>query len=110
MLRKASLPVVLASVLGSGCGAGPDRGPAWPKPHEREADGGESLAPRQPGAVAEIEKAEDASPSTPAPAAPVTSGAAALPAAGSDRPAPEDPAQKEPDVLTTEEIVIEIED
>lgn len=108
MLRKASLAVVLASGL-AGCGAGRDRGPAWPEPHEREVDGGESLAPRQPAAVVAIEKAEDATPGTAAPpAAPGTADAAAAP--GSDRPAPEDPAQKDPDVLTTEEIVIEIED
>jgi hypothetical protein len=112
MLRKASLVVVLAILIApglAGCGAGRDRGPAWPEPHEREADGGESLAPRQPGAVAEIEKAEDATPGTAAPPdAPGTAGAAA--ALGSDRPAPEDPAHKDPDILTTEEIVIEIED
>jgi hypothetical protein len=109
MLRKASLASVLALGLAA-CGGSPDPGPAWPKPQASETDGGESLEPRQASSVAAIEKAEDAKPSAtePAPASP-TAAPAAAPAATPDAPAPEAPKELE-DVLTTEEIVIEIED
>jgi len=84
-------------------------GPAWPKAHASDDDGGESLAPRDPAksiAVA-AEAPDDDNPApaaapaaTPAPA-PVTEGAA--PAAA--------PAAAQPeDVLTTEEIVIDVGD
>ena len=114
MLRKASLAGVLATVaLGlAGCGASRERGPAWPKPHASELDGGESLSPRQASAVAAIEEAEDATPSASSSAAPA--GAAPALAPGKpDKPASETPAAREPkdpDVLTTEEIIIEIDD
>ena len=103
---------MLLGLLGllAGCGGGRERGPAWPKLHEREADGGESLAPRQPSSVAAIEDADDAPPAaaTPAPAAGAAAPAAA-PASKAERPA-EAPAPREPDVLNVEDIIIEIED
>jgi hypothetical protein len=117
MLRRASLAGVLAASLGlaPACGAGRDPGPAWPKPHEREADGGESLAPRLPGVAAAIERAPDQTSSAPgrpaaAAAAAGVAGAAAAPAPRTDEPAAEAPAPKDPDVLMTEELIIEIED
>jgi len=110
MLRLAWLVGVLAGTLAA-CGGSHERGPAWPKLHASEPDGGESLAPRQPGSVAAIEEAEDATPSVsaaaPAPAAAITPAAA--PAARSDRPS-EAPPAREPDVLQAEEIIIEIDD
>jgi hypothetical protein len=106
MLRTALLACLLAA-----CGGSRDRGPAWPKPSPSETDGGETLEPRQASAVAAIEDAEDATPSAGAPAATTTTPAAtpAATPARTDRPASETPA-REPDVLTTEDIVIEIED
>jgi hypothetical protein len=108
MLRTASLVGVLVGML-VGCGGAPERGPAWPKASPSETDGGESLAPRQPSSVAAIEEAGDATPS----AAPPASAAAAAPAAAparADKPAAESPPPREPDVLTTEDIIIEIDD
>lgn len=111
MLRKAVLAGVLVSLLAA-CGGSRDRGPAWPKLHESETDGGESLAPRQQSSVAAIEDADDATPAADAPAAPASAAAApaAAPAGKPDKPAADAPPPKEPDVLTTEDVIIEIED
>jgi hypothetical protein len=110
MLRKAARAGALIALL-VGCGGSRDRGPAWPKPHASETDGGESLASRQASSVAAIEEADDA---TPAPATPAPAGGAVAPAAAPagkpDKPASDAPPPKEPDVLTTEDIIIEIED
>ena len=114
MLR--TMPIALALLLGgalAGCGGRRDPGPAWPKLHVTETDGGESLAPQQGSSVAAIEEAKDAKPSAPAPAAATTTtGAApaATPATRTERPAADPPAAREPEVLTTEEIIIEIDD
>jgi hypothetical protein len=62
-------------VLVAGCGAHGATGPAWPKSAgtervgEAKDDGGESLAPRQPAAVAAIESSgdDDAPAAAPAP-------------------------------------------
>ena len=104
--------LVLALFLVAACGGRSERGPAWPKLHEREADGGESLEPRQASAVVAIEKAEDAPSAEPAPA---SDGAAddakdGAPAAQPETPTSEVPSLDDPEVFTTEEIVIEIED
>jgi hypothetical protein len=96
---------------GSASGAGwSGRGPAWPKPVVRELDGGESLAPRAAAraiaAIVDDRPADKASADKPAPAASTgtTGGAADKPAAApSAVPAPDE-------AITTEEIVIEIED
>src|SRR5215211_3817128 len=108
MLRKAALAGVLIALLG-GCGGSRDRGPAWPKPHASETDGGESLEPRQASAVAAIEDADDATPATVTPAPAAAAAPAAAPVSRPDKPA-DAPPPKEPDVLTTEDIIIEIED
>src|SRR4051812_5058323 len=107
MVRSASLAGVLVGMLAA-CGGARETGPAWPKLHAHEADGGESLAPRQASSVAAIEEAGDATPARAAPAAPAAAPAAA-PSAKADKPA-DAPAPREPDVLTTEEIIIEIDD
>jgi hypothetical protein len=81
-------------------------GPAWPKSASREADGGESLAPRAAAraiaAIVEDDRpAEHAAVATPSAApSPAASAAAAAPATP--------PAQDEP--LPSEEIVIEVDD
>jgi hypothetical protein len=111
MVRKAALAGVLVGLL-AGCGGGRDRGPAWPKPQASETDGGESLAPRQASSVAALEDADDAAPTTatPAPAGGTAATPAAAPAGKPDKPAADAPPPKEPDVLTTEDIIIEIEE
>jgi hypothetical protein len=101
-MRSGLLVVVLAA-----CSPPAARGPAWPAPRPREVDGGQSLAPRA-AARAVAAAVEDEKPDRAAdkPAAP--SAAAASPA--SDKPAatPAAPASEEP--VTTDEIVIEVED
>ena len=108
--RTIAIAILLGGAL-AGCGGRREAGPAWPKLHATETAGGESLAP-QGSSVAAIEEAEDVKPSAPAPAAAATTtGAApsATPAPRTERPA-DPPAAREPDVLTTEEIIIEIDD
>ena len=111
MIRSGWLAGVLVGMLVA-CGGSRDRGPAWPKPSPSETDGGESLAPRQPSAVAAIEEAGDATPSAPAPSPAASSAAtpAAAPAARPDRPASEAPPPREPEILITDELIIEIDD
>lgn len=99
-------------VLGIGCGAGSSTGPAWPKSTVKEPDGGETLAPRPSAAsVAAVERAPEPAEKIEARAAfesatkpdatSETKPAVAKPAPGSD---------KTDDPITTEEIVIEIND
>ena len=102
--------LLFIAVLGlAACGARSASAPAWPKTAASDTDGGESLAPRQPAAVAVAEAAdaddedEDikvVAPTTttsvmPAAATPAATPAAAMP--------PDDP-------ITIDEIVIEIDD
>lgn len=94
---------------------GGSRGPAWPKTQPSETDGGESLAPRTnvvlESSKADEEPALDLEELTPDPAAKAED--AAKPADAK----PETPTgvtsgtvTPEDEVITTEEIVIEIED
>src|SRR5262249_3837241 len=100
--------VLLATVL-AGCAAHATTGPAWPKTSEPDKDGGESLAPHESKQVTvAIEKSEDETKPTPAPAAapviaPATEGGVA-PAIAPSISAPIEES------ITTEEIVIEIND
>lgn len=92
----------------SACTHAAASGPAWPKAHASDEDGGESLAPRDPAKsiVVAAEASDDddkpaapAAPAAPPAPAPVTQAAAAASA----------PAAAQPeDVITTEEIVIEV--
>jgi hypothetical protein len=100
------LLLALAACSMACSGRGP-AGPVWPKPASREADGGESLAPRAAARaiaaiVEEDRPAERAATAVPA-AAPVPAASA-----GAAAPAAAAPAQDEP--LPTEEIVIEVDD
>jgi hypothetical protein len=102
--------LLVVAVLGLVACGGNSRGPAWPKQSVKEVDGGESLAPRASVAALEdedditevkvdkVDKATDdkpkdtaAKPETPAGVKPATATT------------PDEP-------ITTEEIVIEIED
>jgi hypothetical protein len=107
MLRS----VLLAGILLAACGGRHAGEPAWPKAHATESDGGESLAPRQASAVAAIEEAEDTTPSASSLAAPsVPSGSTpAVKSEKSEKPASESSTPKD-EVITTEEIIIEIDD
>src|SRR5438445_10450650 len=104
-MRLMFLVVALA-----GCASHAATSPAWPKQHVAEKDGGESLAPHTARAVAAIEKTDDepVKPATPTAAAP----AAAAPAAkdGGAAPASVPATGTVEETITTEDIVIEIDD
>jgi hypothetical protein len=110
-MRLGQVALVLAVCSSCTASAQASRRPAWPKPAAREVDGGESLAPRAAAraiaAIAEDDRpADKAAVDKPVPAAAAGSAGSAVdkPAAGlSALPASDDP-------ITTEEIVIEIED
>lgn len=102
------LVIVLAA-----CSSVPVAGPPWPRFAARPSDGGESLAPRAAAraiaAVVEDDKPERAAADKAAPAD-VPSGAATT-AGSTEKPPGTLPAttvSEEP--ITTEEIVIEIDD
>ncbi|MBA3818774.1 MAG: hypothetical protein H0X17_07775 [Deltaproteobacteria bacterium] len=109
-MRSVSV-FVISLLLTAACGGASAAKPAWPKQTEPDDDGGESLAPRRE-AVATVDQADDADKPAVAdkPAAtPTEKPAAAKP----DEAKPETPATPTPAediVITTEEIVIEIED
>jgi hypothetical protein len=104
-MRRGSSVIALTLAAGlCGCSASASARPAWPKPHPRDSDGGESLAPRAaPRAVAaaavEDDRAVERVADRPSDIAPV------LPASVS--PAPAAPAEEEP--ITAEDIVIEVD-
>jgi len=92
------------------CSSSAAAGPRWPKPSAREADGGESVAPR-PAARAIAALAEEARPDRDKPSA-KPAEPAAVPAAPPARatPAPASDATATEDEPLSEELVIEIED
>jgi hypothetical protein len=101
------LLVVVALV---GCAPRAANGPTWPHQHFADRDGGESLAPRQPKQIAVASpRVEDAKPAAPkAIAMPATPTATV-----GDAPAPAVIApvvQPTEEILTTEDIIIEIDD
>ena len=91
-----------------GCGRSKASGPAWPEASKTADDGGESIAPRPTATYAAVaEKASEPEPDK-ADAAP-----AATPAATTeDKPAatPAATVTAPEEVITTEEIIIEIDD
>ena len=105
-MRRLLLAVALV-----GCARSAATGPAWPKPVATDADkdGGESLAPHvSNSAVTAIEKSDDdvkpAAVEAPAPRA--STPAAAATAA----PAADTPRAPVEETITTEDIIIEIDD
>jgi hypothetical protein len=103
LVRRALLVILLAA-----CSAPASRGPAWPKLADREVDGGESLAPHTASTVeGVVEVSEDTeedgeAEDKPAAAAPAKAETPTGAASGSSA-TPEEP-------ITTEDIVIEVED
>jgi hypothetical protein len=104
---------VLLTLVAAACGARAGSGPAWPKSAgtdrqgDAAADGGESLQPRLPSAVAAIEASSDTDdavvPAAPVVAKPVEAGGGAAPAATA-------PADADTPVMLDfeEEIVIDV--
>lgn len=109
MRRLAAVLIVLSAA----CGARTSTGPAWPKSAgserigEADDDGGQSLEPRVPQAVAAVEQsADDTAPAAAPPAAPAAKPAEAGGATPAATPPPSDSEQ--PVMLDfEEEIVIE---
>jgi len=99
----ASVVVLAVSVGCSHAG-----GPAWPKQHARDTDGGESLAPHEARAVAAVEASPDDKSSATAdtdtkPAKATTPGTPIGPPATPSTP----PTEEVP--VQTEEVIIEID-
>jgi hypothetical protein len=94
----------LVAVLLGSCASAPHE-TAWPAPHTREADGGESLAPHEARGATASKATEDDKPvavtavvTVPDAAAKVTPAAASPAAAATE------------EILQAEELVIEIDD
>ena len=95
--------------LGLGCSGGRGHDPAWPKQTVKDTDGGESLAPRTATTVSASERSSDTTESKPDVGE--SKPAAIDKPAASDAPAPSSPSSSQPDEpVTTEDIVIEIDD
>ncbi|HTR50826.1 MAG TPA: hypothetical protein VMJ10_08980 [Kofleriaceae bacterium] len=93
-----------------GCASHAASGPAWPKPHASDDDGGESIAPHvsRSDSAAAIETADDdAKPVVAAPVAPTAAAPASEPAAA---PAAAPPAQPSEDTIIIDDVVIQIDD
>ena len=97
----------LVLVVLTGCAGSAGNGPAWPKAHDAEADGGESLAPHTAKTVATLGVGVDEDETKPASTAAVPVAAAAT-AEGSGAPAVTTTPADE--VINTEEIIIEIDE
>jgi hypothetical protein len=103
--------LVLVSCLAAACGGSGAKTPRWPQMAERGADGGESLAPRQPGVVVEKADDDDDDKEAATPAAEVSEAkpAEAAKDAGAT-PTVSTPVVAPEEVINIDEIVIEIED
>jgi hypothetical protein len=115
MVRAAIIVGLLTTVMTSGCTAR-SSGPAWPKQTFPDDDGGESLAPRDTITTA-LEEADDDVVEVKADKSDKSDKSDKDPPEKSDKPADataETPTGTTPavpeDVITTEDLVIEIED
>ena len=101
---------LLLAVALLGCARSAATGPAWPKSQPAEHDGGESLAPHvSRSAVTAIEKSdEDVKPA--AVEAPAPRANTPAPAATGTAPAADAPRAPAEETITTEDIIIEIDD
>src|SRR5579862_3824805 len=99
----------LVAVVLAGCASHAATSPAWPKQHEAEKDGGESLSPHVASAVAAVEQGGNDEESAKPVAPPVAAPAATAKEPGAVAPtAPV--AVPSDDPIMTEDIVIEIDD
>jgi hypothetical protein len=88
-----------------GCAGSSSHAPAWPKQHQSETDGGESLAPHVAGATAiAASSSDDDKPIIPVVVAPTTTTPTVTPAVTPTVTTPVD------ETIQTEEIIIEIDD
>ena len=92
----------------AGCVPNSSSGPAWPKQHEVENDGGESIAPHEGAKAIAAAVEEDVKPTEKAAEAPAVKPTAEKPAA--EKPAEKPATEKSEDPMMTEEIIIEVED
>ena len=93
-----------------GCSQPGSTGPAWPKTHARDTDGGESLAPRAAArAIASVVE-EDRPADRATGDKPAAAPAATTPAAAADKPAGTPSVTVTEETLTAEEMVIEVDD
>ena len=97
--------VIIAALLAA-CAGRASSAPAWPKLSEKEVDGGESLEPRTIAAIPEKDDDEEAVVED----KPVEKPAEATAPAEDKAETPETPAAPPDEIITTEEIVIEVED
>jgi hypothetical protein len=115
-MRSLPVLVMLAVFLAplQACGGTRASGPAWPKLTDPEIDGGESLAPRKGAGVVALDTSESEEPAAPdaasTPAKPAGADAGAPAATTPEAPAAATPEDDEELVITTEEIIIEIEE
>jgi hypothetical protein len=92
-------------VLVAGCVGSTSHTPAWPKQHQSETDGGESLAPHVAGATAiAASSSDDDKPIIPVVVAPTTTIPTVTPPVTPTVTTPVD------ETIQTEEIIIEIDD
>jgi len=103
-MRRA---LVLVVVLG--CAGSRAQGPAWPKQHVADNDGGESIAPHQSRQVAAIGLDKDDDDAKPAAVTP-SEGVAAKPAEAATPAATATTQTPTDETINTEEIIIEIDD
>jgi hypothetical protein len=90
-----------------GCAPRVGDGPAWPRQHFTDADGGESISPHQPRqTVVAAPRVEEAKPAVAKP----TIVPAATPAVEALPPVISPTAQPTEETITTEDIIIEIDD
>jgi hypothetical protein len=102
--------LVLAVFILAACGRQASTAPAWPKMTEKEKDGGESIEPRAK-AAAVASKTDDETPAVKADEKPAATITTPKTDAETPKPATTTSTQaSEEIVITTEEIVIEIDD
>ena len=96
------------------CSPSGPAGPAWPKTHVRETDGGESLAPRAAAraiaAAVEDDRAVDRTAGDKAPVAGSTATGASTPGGTADKPATTPSVTVTEEPITAKNMVIEIDD
>lgn len=103
--RGSVFATLLIAASAAACSGSRSAAPAWPKLHDTEVDGGESLEPRPKTQVAAaVATSDDKTPApAEAPVAPVVAPVVAPAVTAPTTVAPEE-------VITTEDIVIEVDE